>query len=99
MSDWPQPIEALLQEEAEDLYEHAPCGYLSLLSNGVIARVNGTFLEWTGFEKSALIGRRQFVDLLGVGVACFTKRTSGRCSICRDSCGKSPSMCGGRPAT
>src|SRR5215210_5679410 len=29
----------LLEESAEDLYEHAPCGYLSALPNGIIAKV------------------------------------------------------------
>jgi PAS domain S-box-containing protein len=58
---------ALLDESAEDLYEHAPCGYLSLLPDGIIGRVNTTFLEWTGFDRDALIGRRRFLDLLSVG--------------------------------
>jgi PAS domain S-box-containing protein len=57
---------ALLDESVEDLYEHAPCGYLSLLPDGIIGRVNTTFLEWTGFDREALIGRR-FRDLLTVG--------------------------------
>jgi PAS domain S-box-containing protein len=57
---------ALLEESADDLYEHAPCGYLSLLPDGVIGRVNNTFLEWTGFERDGLLGRR-LVDLLSVG--------------------------------
>ena len=58
---------ALLDESAEDLYEHAPCGYLSLLPDGIIGRVNTTFLEWTGFGRDALVGRRRFLDLLTVG--------------------------------
>ena len=32
--------EALLEESAEDLYEHAPCGYLSTLPDGLIVKVN-----------------------------------------------------------
>ena len=58
---------ALLDESAEDLYEHAPCGYVSLLPDGVIGRVNTTFLEWTGYDREALIGRLRFLDLLTVG--------------------------------
>ena len=58
---------ALLDESAEDLYERAPCGYLSLLPDGIVGRVNTTFLEWTGFDRDALIGRRRFLDLLTVG--------------------------------
>jgi PAS domain S-box-containing protein len=59
--------EALLDENAEDLYEHAPCGYLSVLPDGVIGRANATFVEWTGFDKAELVGRRRFLDLLTVG--------------------------------
>ena len=58
---------ALLAESTEDLYQHAPCGYLSLLPDGAIGRVNATFTEWTGFEEDALVGVRRFVDLLTVG--------------------------------
>ncbi len=54
-------------ESAEDLYEHAPCGYLSCFLDGSIARVNSTFLEWTGFRRDDLVGRRRFVDLLSPG--------------------------------
>ena len=58
---------SLLDETAEDLYEHAPCGYVSLLPDGTIGRANATFLEWTGFAREALIGRARFLDLLTVG--------------------------------
>ena len=64
------PLLALLEESAEDLYEHAPCGYLSLLDDGTIAKVNATFLEWTGFDRSGLVGRR-FIDLLTVGARIY----------------------------
>ena len=37
-------------ESAEDLYENAPCGYLSAAPDGTIVRVNGTFLRWTGYR-------------------------------------------------
>jgi PAS domain S-box-containing protein len=58
---------ALLEETAEDLYEHAPCGYVSLLPDGIIGRVNATFLEWTDYARESLLGRVRFVDLLTVG--------------------------------
>ncbi|MEX2621187.1 MAG: SpoIIE family protein phosphatase [Egibacteraceae bacterium] len=54
-------------ENAEDLYEHAPCGYLSTLPDGTIIRVNETLLAWTGYRRDELVGRRRFVDLLTVG--------------------------------
>ncbi|MFD3920020.1 PP2C family protein-serine/threonine phosphatase [Streptomyces sp. NPDC058595] len=58
---------ALLEDSAEDLYENAPCGYLSTLLDGQIAKVNTTLLNWLGYERGDLVGRRQFSDLLTVG--------------------------------
>ncbi|MFD3457644.1 PP2C family protein-serine/threonine phosphatase [Streptomyces sp. NPDC058691] len=58
---------ALLEDSAEDLYEHAPCGYLSTLLDGTIAKVNTTLLDWLGYERGDLVGRRHFSDLLTVG--------------------------------
>src|SRR3954453_9754329 len=39
----PQPRRALLADSAEELYEHAPCGYFSTVLDGTIVRVNQTF--------------------------------------------------------
>ena len=58
---------ALLGDSAEDLYEHAPCGYVSTAPDGLILKANQTLLALTGFEAGALVGRRRFVDLLTVG--------------------------------
>lgn len=52
-------------EELEDLYENAPCGYLSLQPDGRIDRVNATFLTWTGHGREELLGRH-FHNLLNV---------------------------------
>jgi sigma-B regulation protein RsbU (phosphoserine phosphatase) len=58
---------ALLEDSVEDLYENAPCGYLSTMLDGHIAKVNGTLLRWLGYERDDLVGRRRFADLLNVG--------------------------------
>ncbi|GAA0321985.1 SpoIIE family protein phosphatase [Actinoallomurus spadix] len=58
---------ALLEDSAEDLYEHAPCGYLSTLMDGEIAKVNGTLLGWLGYTRDQVVGRMRFSDLLTVG--------------------------------
>jgi len=58
---------ALLEDSAEDLYENAPCGYLSTMLDGKIARINGTLLSWLGYSREELVGRRRFTDLLTVG--------------------------------
>src|SRR3954449_4103189 len=55
------------EDNAEDLYEHAPCGYLSTLPRGEIVKVNATFLRWTGYTREDLVGRRRFQELLTGG--------------------------------
>ena len=55
--------ESLLGESAEELYESAPCGYLSTLPDGRIVRVNQTFLKWTSYSRERL-SRSRFSDLL-----------------------------------
>ena len=57
----------LPEDSAEDLFEHAPCGYLSTLPDGTIVRVNRTFEEWTGLRREELVGARRFQDLLSPG--------------------------------
>ena len=56
----------LLDESAEELYEHAPCGYLSCLTDGTIVRVNQTLLDWTGYTREFLLSTR-IQALLSVG--------------------------------
>lgn len=61
------PLPHVPEESIEDLYEHAPCGYVSTLLSGRIIRANATFAEWTGFTGSALVDGRKFQDLLTPG--------------------------------
>lgn len=56
----------ILEESAEELYENAPCGYLSLRPDGTISRVNQTFLNWTGYTRATLLSGTRFVELLTV---------------------------------
>ncbi|MFI2510833.1 PP2C family protein-serine/threonine phosphatase [Streptomyces sp. NPDC018972] len=58
---------ALLEDSAEDLYESAPCGYLSTLLDGTIAKINATLLGWLGLSRDEVVGRMRFSDLLTVG--------------------------------
>jgi phosphoserine phosphatase RsbU/P len=60
-------LSALLEDDAEDLYENAPCGYLSTRMDGRIAKVNTTLLTWLGYTRDQVVGRRSFSDLLTVG--------------------------------
>lgn len=58
---------ALVDDDPETLYERAPCGYLSTAPDGLIIKVNQTFLSWTGYTRSDLVGRRTFAELLTAG--------------------------------
>lgn len=58
---------ALLDDDPVKLYEQAPCGYLSTAPDGMIVKVNRTFLTLTGYTREALVGRRLFSDLLTAG--------------------------------
>jgi phosphoserine phosphatase RsbU/P len=57
----------LLEETAEELFEDAPCGYLSTDLDGTILRVNRTFELWTGLAREDLLAGRRFQDLLSPG--------------------------------
>lgn len=54
------------QESEADLYERAPCGYLSTRPDGLVVKANQTFLSWLGLEREALIGAQRFQKLLSV---------------------------------
>jgi sigma-B regulation protein RsbU (phosphoserine phosphatase) len=57
----------LPRQSAEELLENAPCGFLSTALDGTILKVNRTFEAWTGLDRSELVGRRRFQDLLAGG--------------------------------
>jgi PAS domain S-box-containing protein len=60
-----------MMETAEELYESAPCGYLSTLPDGTIIRANQTFLTWIGMNRRELVGHKCFQDLLSIGGKVF----------------------------
>ncbi|RCW80063.1 PAS/PAC sensor signal transduction histidine kinase [Phyllobacterium bourgognense] len=45
-------------EDFEDLYENAPCGYLSLRPDGRIFKSNATLSGWIGFSQAELLGKK-----------------------------------------
>jgi PAS domain S-box-containing protein len=51
---------------AEELFEHAPCGYLVTRPDGTILRANQTLIEMTGHPRESLTAGRRFADLLSV---------------------------------
>ena len=62
--EWAAGYEQLRDDDAELLYQHAPVGYLTVAPDGVIVKVNQTFLRWTGYTREELVDRQQFPDLL-----------------------------------
>lgn len=51
-------------EELQDLYDHAPCGYHSLDPDGLIIAINQTELDWLGFVRQEILGKKRFIELL-----------------------------------
>lgn len=56
--------------DLQDLYENAPCGYLSLGPDGRIVRANSTLCNWLGRSPEDLIGKR-LRDLLNIAGSIF----------------------------
>lgn len=56
-----------LDADTDDLYEHAPCGFVSTEVDGTIIKANATFFALTGFRADDLLGKRRLQDLLGPG--------------------------------
>jgi sigma-B regulation protein RsbU (phosphoserine phosphatase) len=54
-------------DDFQDMFENAPCGYITLQTNGRVARVNKTLLGWTGHAADEMIGKRfsDFVNMAG----------------------------------
>lgn len=59
-----------IQEDLTDLYESAPCGYLSLRMDSRIAKANRTFCSWTGYAPDELVGKR-LLDFLNIAGRIF----------------------------
>ena len=52
-------------DDFDDMFDNAPCGYITLLPNGRIQRVNKTLLSWTGITAEQMTGKR-FSDFLNM---------------------------------
>ena len=62
-----RPDGDLVGESAEELFEDAPCGYVTTRLDGTIVRVNRTFEALSGHVRSDLLGQRRLQDLLTAG--------------------------------
>jgi len=54
-------------DDFQDMFENAPCGYLTIRTNGRIAHVNKTLLGWIGHTADDMVGKRfsDFVNMAG----------------------------------
>jgi len=54
-------------EDAEDLYQNAPFGYMTMREDGLIVNINATLLGWLGYGWDEIVHQKSFQDLLGIG--------------------------------
>jgi PAS domain S-box-containing protein/putative nucleotidyltransferase with HDIG domain len=52
------------EEKYRDLYDNAPDGYHSIGPDGMILKVNNTWLKMLGYERDEVIGKMKLADLL-----------------------------------
>jgi PAS domain S-box-containing protein len=50
--------------EVESLYDEAPCGYHSVDRDGVLVRINKTWLSWLGYTRDEVVGKMRHPDLM-----------------------------------
>lgn len=53
-----------VSDENKDLYNKAPCGYLSVDSSIFFTNMNETMLNWLGYSADEVIGKLKFEDIL-----------------------------------
>ncbi|MCU0424045.1 MAG: ATP-binding protein [Candidatus Kapabacteria bacterium] len=53
-----------LREEYQSLYDNAPCGYFSVTRDGTILRINNTLLDYLGYRREEIIGKKSITNLI-----------------------------------
>ena len=61
-------------EEIEDIYNNSPCGFHSLDEKGFFIRINNTELQWLGYTRDEVIGKKRIEDILTEGSLQVFKR-------------------------
>lgn len=51
-------------DRAQALYDHAPCGYLSLDADLRFVNINQTLLNWLGYARDEVVQHRDLFDLI-----------------------------------
>jgi len=64
-------IKELIEESAEDLYENAPCGYVSTLPDGTIVKINQTLLTWLGYRREEVLHQKKLQNFFPIGGRIF----------------------------
>jgi PAS domain S-box-containing protein len=60
-------LKDLIMSSTEVLYEDAPCGYIFTYPNGLLIKVNRTFLNWFDFKEEDVVEKKKFQELLSIG--------------------------------
>ena len=50
-------LEALVFDDPVQLYERAPCGFLSTTPDGLIVKCNATFRTWLDLPAADIVGQ------------------------------------------
>lgn len=50
--------------ETSALYNQAPCGYHSINAQGIIEQINQAELDWLGYTRDEVVGKRHFRELI-----------------------------------
>lgn len=50
--------------ESEDLYDNAPCGYHNTDKNGYFINMNNTELNWLGYKRDEIVGKKCVSDII-----------------------------------
>lgn len=66
-----EKLSAPVLESAEELYENAPCGYVSFLTDGTIFNINKTLLSWLGYTREEVLHKKKFNSLFKIGGKIF----------------------------
>lgn len=53
-------------DQAQALYEHAPCGYLSTDANHRLSKINQTLLDWLDYSREEALNQLDIFDLIDV---------------------------------
>lgn len=59
--------ELILKESTDriyDLYNNAPCGYLSVARDGLILDINETLLTWLAYERDEIVNKMYFHEFI-----------------------------------